>query len=385
VLLIHGLRSDSAMWQDFPLVDPSTTFPLRNELSAPLWSVTEITKDGLPLRLPPYLMFAADYHGLHQNSVAGAAGLVNRQLDELFTQLSGAGLAVAKVDVVAHSMGAPVTRTLDDARRQFGLTPVRRFVSLDGVHLGSQLIDCLLDNRNQILGFQVIGIDLGVTLGQVADLIGFNLDGGAFEDMRTDAARYPTMPDSDVHAVVGSIDRDLIYETTLELFGLALKELASEVAQRIIARLPVAGPIIAAQLEYTDFLDQLSLDFIYGQQFGHDLALSAYSQSGALLGSNCSVFGGRDAVLPPCDRVALEHEARVFGQDFGAKHLVTDGLFHLGFPGRSVTESQAVAERVALLLDRQDPRQLEPERGTFSRGFLQNAPPETLGCRVPVP
>lgn len=444
VLLVHGFNSDAGMWKDFPLVGPKANLHIHDDLNGPIRGLTEIQKDLNPLVTPPYEFFAADYKPTNTGPIKVNAGKVREQAETMLTKLLERGTLTKRFDVIAHSMGAPITREMNGDKDG----PVRRFISLDGVHLGSMLADCGFENKDEKFQFTVFGClkevswkDLieklpqglasafvalikkkavefaqkqgtqGVAIGKILEhspleeivrellrnVTVFNLEDGAIKDLQT-SRPHPLMRGTYVHTIVGVLDGDeftkILMDVLFEGLRGLLRAAASELAE---GKCPgIEGELFP--LTEPEFFSNLKLDFIYGNSrspSAHDIAVSAYSQSGGLSGKNCSLFGGKghmDSNLPDCQREELEKEANDVGfgsakRNFGGKHLVTRFLGGLGLPGRGIPESSAVALKVSELLDMPDPETpLDPDKsngfnGRFQLGFPEGTEPENKGCQ----
>jgi hypothetical protein len=399
VLLVHGYNSSAAMWNEFPLVSrnsgvtsPAPGVAGGDRLVGPFFSSGVIRYNGSDAAIPPLTIFAADYEPAKQSSYDAGLSLLRPQVPELFDRLADAGVAAARFDVVAHSMGAPLTRLLDD-----NTGVVRRFISLDGVHIGSMLADCvhasathpfIFEGCNTEVPFARVLRDFAAQLPDGLTEMSFDLAAGAVGDMLTTSSRVlPVMSRSHVHAFVGSLDqddqaRDIIDPIYNGLFAGAARVFALRIAETSCGPLPLESLIVEPPL-----VANFSFDLMFGASRGgpgHDIAVSAYSQSGALTGTTCSSFGGVGApVAPPCALEALELEANdvpFVSRNLGVKHL--KGLI----PGRAIYESQAVALKVAELLDMRDP-EIDLDRttsnfdsGRFAAGFPQVFDRENRGC-----
>jgi hypothetical protein len=305
-------------------------------------------------------------------------------------------------------MGAPVTRRMSElnpGRWPVG-GPVRRFITLNGVHIGSSLADLLFANKETTFDFRNSGFlsltctasvrlkealrdypaiapdiasdlrdlasraidatvpDLRVRLllqlllavfpaEQIAEALAqnamtFDLDGGAVEDMQTSRANWAPMTGSHVHTIAAALDQDPEALGVTDFLVTVIGRGAIRLAARKLAERQCPGIPLETTSEPA-FFGSFSFQSIFGVHVGHDIAVSSLSQAGGLAGDDCSLFGGRDVLmLPPCTDTPFENRAtqpNPFRQSFGGKHLA------LSFPGRSLAESQKVALKVAELLD----------------------------------
>jgi len=117
VVFVHGIWSDSSTWNNFSL---SRELLTRNE------------------------MVLADWGG--RSSIASAADQVRPYFNGAIQQMRMQGIAVSRVDVVAHSMGGLITKQIaanDDVI-------VHKLITLDTPHFGSALADFVVANRHNV-------------------------------------------------------------------------------------------------------------------------------------------------------------------------------------------------------------------------------------------
>jgi hypothetical protein len=209
-----------------------------------------------------------------------------------------------------------------------------------------------------------------------------------------------------VHSIVGATaENDFPDRLLINVALNALKGFISGRAEQVAGTLNACGPSLFNEQDPA-FLAKLTMDTVYGNRVANDVAVSAYSQSGGLASGfrtvvstkpilpslTCSLFGEHRPEsaerLPNCIPEDLETEAGL-GR-YGAKHLVVPLLVPL--PGRGIYESQAVALKVANLLDMSDPKApLDPThaggyQGQFRLGFPPVVDREVEGCfSIPPP
>lgn len=382
ILLVHGYRDSAKLWNLVPLVGPAALLTQADALNGPILGVTSLIENGGTVQVPQFQFFAADYQSNNQHAFTEAAFEVQTQSIAMLQQLQQSGTAVQKFDVVCHSMGAPVTRTLVGDSNG----PVRRWISLDGVNLGAMSADCLFRYKDQ-QQLNIVAGDgaISFTLAQIAGFLGFAPNAGAVQDMQTlnFSSRVPRMAGTSVHAICGALDEDSVARA---VNATALSTVLS-VLNGVVNVEGVLIPVLQANVLPGSFISTISLDFIYGNMDANDCAVSTYGQSGGLAGPTCDVFGGRAAVFPSdfsFQMESLESEMSIIWKgytlrNFGAIHQSTFQSSIWGLPlqnvvGSPIYESTAVSARVADLLDgpKDDPR--------FSQGFPTNPRPEVQGC-----
>lgn len=157
VMLVHGIWADRTSWDGF--------FPLGTG-AAPQFRV-ERADYSAPVRLagaapfpPQFQLRRARENSLGFSYVArGVADQIRNVVEGLAFGQGPTTLSVASVqaDVVAHSMGGVVARTVvadpiwASAPRTYGSGRVHKLVTLNTPHLGSQMARGLLEDSNQCL------------------------------------------------------------------------------------------------------------------------------------------------------------------------------------------------------------------------------------------
>jgi pimeloyl-ACP methyl ester carboxylesterase len=201
--LIHGLWGSPDSWANFtPLItDPRFTIGRAN-YSAVIGGQIKSYKPSYPSWAVSSLKNAqANSLGFAYN-----APLVLKQLAAFVNQFkSGTNpdripVTAIQVDIVAHSMGGDITRTLPMVKgfygnTTFGLGGVHKMITIGTPHWGSPLAPHLLDNNNQCVrgilatsgspSFTSVTFDNGTTTtGGVGDLQGDGFGGGLSQALR---------------------------------------------------------------------------------------------------------------------------------------------------------------------------------------------------------
>jgi pimeloyl-ACP methyl ester carboxylesterase len=413
------------MWRSFPLLSPFARLDARDGISSELKSEVRVTFRDAQGRVeqtstvPQYRFFAADYRSTNQSAIVGDDGgnrdRVRRQSEDMLRGLLARGVLASKFDVIAHSMGAPIVRAMhgDDQG------PVRRFITLDGVHQGSMLADCLYENRDERFRFltpeppfctetslaavtqflpegvaglvatglqQVVvnlvarfvpGLAEALEAAPFPDLVRsafhnmvfMDLSRGAIRDLQTTAGPWPRMTSADVHTMVGVFDGDLQARVvTASLFEAVAKPLMLAVAEQLAEPFCTGVEFEPAffRRPWPDYIYGYSLDGYFGLPIGiagpHDVAVSSYSQAGGLQNDECSVFRSElpDPLVTPSPNGLTHVTCRAEVLEEAARFSPLGRKFgskHLTgpIPGRAIYESQAVALKVGWLLDLGDP------------------------------
>ncbi len=152
VVLVHGLWDNSVAWDHFDSLenDPSSRFfvqradysysPGAISASNPFYSASVLSKAAMSA-----LGFAFN------------APLVHREIDNVITNFRLAYQAAAvQADVVAHSMGGTITRTVEGlpeyiGPESFGLGNVHKLITIGTPHLGTPLATQLLQANNSCI------------------------------------------------------------------------------------------------------------------------------------------------------------------------------------------------------------------------------------------
>ncbi|MGE5321570.1 MAG: esterase/lipase family protein [Actinomycetota bacterium] len=149
VVLVHGLWDNPNSWNSFtPLVNDSRFFIRRADYNVLVAGVTATS--------PSYLSAYVPLNNIHANALGFAfnARLVDAQIRQFIADFKHVNnIAAVQADVVGHSMGGDVTRTLplrqdflsDDT---YGLGYIDRLITIGTPHLGSPLATDLLQDAN---------------------------------------------------------------------------------------------------------------------------------------------------------------------------------------------------------------------------------------------
>lgn len=159
VFLVHGIWSCSASWDNF----------------MPLVSDTRFLLERADYRDDPNSQSCVS-----SQSLATSAAIVYKQLVNAIHQYQldpQHNFATAQADVIAHSMGAPVVRTMalgdnfltDPLLPTFGAGPIHKLITIGGAHLGSPLATFLLNSSCLTFAFDDL-LNLPVNNGAVSDL-----------------------------------------------------------------------------------------------------------------------------------------------------------------------------------------------------------------------
>jgi len=207
LVLIHGLWGSPASWNGFtPLITDPRFVVDRANYSAPIGSQIQSYQ-------PSYPSWAVgSIKSAQANSLGFAynAPTVLKQLTGFINQFkkgtNPASIPVADVqaDIVAHSMGGDITRTLPTTQNFYGNTTfalgsVHKVITIGTPHWGSPLAIHLVDNNNECVrgvlatsgspAFTSVTFTNGTTTtGAVADLQGDGFDGSlspALQNLQT--------------------------------------------------------------------------------------------------------------------------------------------------------------------------------------------------------
>lgn len=187
VVLVHGLWGDPSNWEDFqPLVQSYS--PQTGVVSDPRFTVTASNYNFVPpgtvtATVPAYSqavvrkLSTADF-GLAYNTQFVYADILAAL--KQFSQKNHA--AAVQVDVVAHSMGGDIVRTIPFSVNGFrdntyGFGKIDKLITIGTPHLGSPLAVDLLDNANTCFRNELAGHAQQPSLLQVT-LNGQTIDGG---------------------------------------------------------------------------------------------------------------------------------------------------------------------------------------------------------------
>lgn len=145
VVLVHGIWGSTGDWSQFPIVTDRQRFPV--VITADYSIVSRAVTETHPAYNPPLYFVQSNNLGFAINTSIVQTS-VDRAL-ELFR--SSTQLAASQVDVIAHSMGGLVTRTLEYlpdyvTNSSFSIGEIHKLITIGSPHLGSPLaIDMLTD------------------------------------------------------------------------------------------------------------------------------------------------------------------------------------------------------------------------------------------------
>lgn len=326
VILIHGIWDDSSTWNNFsPLFSLGASDPRfyvgRVDYSYPIGDSLSVTVPEYPAN---YVSRAAANALGFEFNAQQILSQIQSSVQFFKTGNNPLSLPVAgvQVDVVAHSMGGDITRTLPLQRgflsdNTFGQGNLHKLITIDTPHLGTPLAIDLLKPENTCVrnlvawgagnyAFKSVTFSSGVTAsGAVGDLQGDGLGGSM-------SVALQALNQSSPHALPTAFIAGVVNSTNLA--GLT----TSVVPYALLA--------------------------ICGGPFPFDPLAQALSPSGWP-----TVFGQpSDAIVPLTSQ--MNNLNPVNGQQiFGVVH--SSGTEYLGFTGPPVTQSAAVSNTVIDLLN----------------------------------
>lgn len=149
VVLVHGLWDNPASWGNFtPLINDSRFFIRRASY--------DVAVPGITATNPAYSSTYVKLNNIHANALGFAfnANLVNTQIRQFISDFKHVNnIAAVQADVVAHSMGGDVSRTMPLAQgfltdNTYGLGPIDKLITVGTPHFGSPLATDLLQDAN---------------------------------------------------------------------------------------------------------------------------------------------------------------------------------------------------------------------------------------------
>ncbi len=208
-------------------------------------------------------IFRADYKSANAQTFDPTANIqtgilsVKLQITDALNNYRSRSIAATQADVVGHSMGGLMTRSLIQQpdylqRDNFRRGSVHRLITIGTPHSGSQLSKLLYDNRDVIITF--FGASY-LSVASALSLAGQPIDQGAVRDLSTGSVAYSRLQPTAVksHAIVAAWHPDgLASYTALEFLGV----------------------IVARDLNF-------NLDSLFGQP-DNDTIVGATSQYGGL-------------------------------------------------------------------------------------------------------
>ncbi len=188
VILVHGLWSSGDTWSAAGAMGMLTT--------------------------AGFHVYTFDYSYTNASHFGTNAQLLTNYIVQVLSTLRNAQTAVARADIVCHSMGGDITRTM--VARQpaymsntFGMGLIHRFVTLGTPHYGSPWANLLWGLHNLPEG--------GPVVDYLASSVGYPIDQGAVEDLQQGSTALLNMgaTNASSFALIGDIDPTNITSTTL--------------------------------------------------------------------------------------------------------------------------------------------------------------------------
>ncbi len=301
VVLIHGLWGNSSTWKNFAGAFPGFQVGYAN-YSSPVGPAILVSDPlYLPLTLPNIATFAkANSLGFKYNA-PNVLGQIRNEVQKLKLGTNPAGIPVAAIqaDIVAHSMGGDITRTLpleDDFFRNpsFGKGEIHKLITIDTPHLGSPLPIQLLKSRNacvrvmlaatgQISFNSVTFLNFQTVPGAIGDLQGdgHDADSGIISDALANI-RNPGIYPVSTALIAGTVAQGNLLGLDTETLPRAIKCLCGSFA------LPLCGALPSSPL--ADSLTSAGWPTIFGGP--SDAIVSLNSQMNGLDPSMGSTVSG---------------------------------------------------------------------------------------------
>ena len=144
----------------------------------------------------PYQIFLADYNGTNDESFSSNFLVPLKAIAQVISDMRANDIAAGKVDVVCHSMGGILTRRYLNNPLYEGNKDIRKVITCNTPHAGSQMANFLLD-PNQY----------GTQVASLLNFAGMNCYGGAVSDLRVGTtlingvAYAVILGDAKVHAI----------------------------------------------------------------------------------------------------------------------------------------------------------------------------------------
>ena len=193
VVMTHGLWSERGAFQD-----------MEDDFKATLYDAA--------------LLYRVDYKASNDHAFITNYRWVEDGIDKVFEQAADAGFAAGKVDLVGHSMGGILSRLY--VQSPYYDQEVRRIVTCNTPHGGSQMANLLLDDAFPLSGAACTGIWLkswgtdSCGEGAVEDL---RVTSAAIGVVLNDPLSYPSL--LEVHAVKTLVDLDSAAPALSPTFG----------------------------------------------------------------------------------------------------------------------------------------------------------------------
>jgi pimeloyl-ACP methyl ester carboxylesterase len=200
VVLVHGLWDSEGAWDGFtPLVSDSRFFIRRASFSGAV--------DGITASLPAY--DTSKLANVHENALGFAynSSSVLTQLRNFIVDFcQGENVAAVQADVIGHSMGGDIARTMVLApsflsNDSYDRGPIHKLITIGTPHLGTPLATQILDDANSCVRklladhgkFSLTAVVLSgsAVRGAVGDLQGDGRGGGRSAALRAFKAQQP--------------------------------------------------------------------------------------------------------------------------------------------------------------------------------------------------
>jgi pimeloyl-ACP methyl ester carboxylesterase len=215
VVLVHGLWSNSSTWDGLKQFLIKRGFPVCEDVDCTVnYGITQPAPSFDPLAPEPENQFAINQ-------------LIRATTNTLNT-LRRDGIAVAQVDVVAHSMGGLLARArvvlrdpdrLYRRRENFRQGDFHKLITIGTAHRGTPVADFLVTNRNvHVPSFG------GVTLAEYLTTLGYPIGPAVFQ-MQTQSAALTNLGATvgvPSHAIIGIAPARSRTEKLLDSLALAL-------------------------------------------------------------------------------------------------------------------------------------------------------------------
>ena len=246
------------------------------------------------------LLYRVDYKATNDHAFTTNYRKVEDGIDTVFEQAADAGFATGKVDLVGHSMGGILSRLY--VQSPYYDQEVRRIVTCNTPHGGSQMANLLLDDAFPLSGAACTGIWLK---SWGTDSCGE----GAVEDLRVTSA------------AIGVVLNDpLSYPSLLEVH--AVKTLVD-----LDSAAPALSPTFGQQVGFPTLIyNVLRVCGVswYGSVFngdGHDAIVAATSQGGGLQGSHQSEVSNQGHIGSVANPAVIERVRELLSLPRGAGEL----------------------------------------------------------------
>lgn len=150
VVLVHGLWGEPGNWQSFKPLVADSRFYVR-------YSKYDYALSGLVTSsVPAYQQWVLARAKSNALGFAYNAKLVYRDMESFLNDYRRTkGAAVSQVDVVAHSMGGVVTRTIENLpeyrTKSYGAGVINKLITIGTPHLGSPIATQMMQDANSCI------------------------------------------------------------------------------------------------------------------------------------------------------------------------------------------------------------------------------------------